>query len=345
MNPQLSQQELAAWIDREGLAFEVLEWAANGTKAFWRSPSDDLDVLYYLEADYEIRLAPGALNEWNLPHGTEPHNPDGLTPEQITEGGQYRAVTLEELSSPLPPEAQYFRNGKWKWKSFRIAYGLETTYRVPITTPLPAVKESLTPQPATGQSQTPRTDAAEAAYAGWKQKLGTFKSVTDKSQAVLNPQLDGFDFARTLETELRDVLSDTTYYIRKEAIERLETELTAALTQRDEARETLDLMCDEFQRIKALAGLPPEAHTFCERAISGIKQRVPLVEQRDKAEKERDEARRLLGEAGSALALSASRLQRLALECGHGSPIRFDANTWASETKEKYNQITNHLNK
>lgn len=65
MNPQLSQQELAAWIDREGLAFEVLEWVANGAEAFWRFPSDDLDALYYLEAGYEIRLAPGALNEWN----------------------------------------------------------------------------------------------------------------------------------------------------------------------------------------------------------------------------------------------------------------------------------------
>lgn len=57
--------------------------------------------------------------------------------------------------------------------------------------------------------------------------------------------------------------------------------------QRNEARETLDLMCDEFQRIKALNDLPLEAHTFCDRAISGIKQRVPLIEQRDRAEEAR----------------------------------------------------------
>lgn len=87
-----------------------------------------------------------------------------------------------------------------------------------------------------------------------------------------------------------------TYFART-----LETELQTALAERDEARETLDLMCDEFQRIKALAGLPLEAHTFCERAISGIKQRVPLIEQRDKAEKERDEARRLAAKLQSAL--------------------------------------------
>ena len=60
--------------------------------------------------------------------------------------------------------------------------------------------------------------------------------------------------------------------------------------------DALDLMVDEFHRIKSTLGahldetypmthaLHKEVMGYCERAISGIKQRVPVIEQRDQAE-------------------------------------------------------------
>jgi hypothetical protein len=55
--------------------------------------------------------------------------------------------------------------------------------------------------------------------------------------------------------------------------------------QPDEAN-TLDLMRDEFQRIRAL-NPSSEIMGICERAVSGITQRVSVIQQRDQAERER----------------------------------------------------------
>ena len=46
--------------------------------------------------------------------------------------------------------------------------------------------------------------------------------------------------------------------------------------------ETFDLMVDEFLRIKSLTD-NQEIHGLCDRAISGIKQRFPVIDQRDEA--------------------------------------------------------------
>jgi ribosomal protein L37E len=64
--------------------------------------------------------------------------------------------------------------------------------------------------------------------------------------------------------------------------------------ERDEANGQLDLMRDEFKRINSLAQCSvdwsnaEEIKGLCERAIGNISQKVPLIEQRDKAEAERD---------------------------------------------------------
>lgn len=61
-------------------------------------------------------------------------------------------------------------------------------------------------------------------------------------------------------------------------------------TLRKEAQiyiDHIDLMTDEFKRIKAL-GVDSEVKGLCERAITNTKQWVPVIEQRDKAEAERD---------------------------------------------------------
>lgn len=62
------------------------------------------------------------------------------------------------------------------------------------------------------------------------------------------------------------------------------------------AIDRIDLMVDEFKRIKALAGSQSEITGLCERAISISKQSVPVIQQRDRAEaelrKQRDRAER-----------------------------------------------------
>lgn len=123
MNPPMSQRDLAAWIDREGLAFERRGSARDN----WVPGKKGTLASLWVGGGYEIRLAP-------------------------------------------------------------------------ITTPLPPVKESLTPQPATGQSKTPRTDEQMESV-----------HMFDPGETVVPS-----DFARTLETELN-----------------------AALAERDEARRLL----------------------------------------------------------------------------------------------------------
>lgn len=71
---------------------------------------------------------------------------------------------------------------------------------------------------------------------------------------------------------------------------------TKELKEMEQLQDTLDLMVDEFERIKNLAdaysdktyplkyAIDREIIGLCERAISGLKQRVPLIGQRDKAE-------------------------------------------------------------
>lgn len=83
-----------------------------------------------------------------------------------------------------------------------------------------------------------------------------------------------------------------------------------------ECWETLDLMRDEFQRILVLTE-DAEIKGLCERAQKNIKQRVPLIEQRDKAEAERDQLKAQLAE----LQADKERLRKLAAELYTSSQV------------------------
>jgi len=50
------------------------------------------------------------------------------------------------------------------------------------------------------------------------------------------------------------------------------------------ATDTIDLMRDEFQRIKSCPGSNSEIGQLCDRAQSNLLQRVPVIAQRDRAE-------------------------------------------------------------
>lgn len=115
---------------------------------------------------------------------------------------------------------------------------------------------------------TPRTDAE-----AWPDTFG------------YNCELVKADFARTLEREL-----------------------AAAQAEKSKMVDTIDLMCDEFLRIKALPNIQDEAVTFCDRAVSGIRQRVPVIQQRDDLE-------RKLRAAQAELAELRERNERLKKGC------------------------------
>lgn len=64
-------------------------------------------------------------------------------------------------------------------------------------------------------------------------------------------------------------------------------EMEVYMTERDSLKEkvaeltnTLDLMSDEFERIRAL-NFDSEINALCERAVSQIRQAVPVIQQRD----------------------------------------------------------------
>jgi hypothetical protein len=71
--------------------------------------------------------------------------------------------------------------------------------------------------------------------------------------------------------------------------------LTQQAEANKEARETVDLIRDEFMRINALTQTSVDWHNaaevqaICERAVSKINQTVPLIVQRDRLENELSE--------------------------------------------------------
>lgn len=82
-------------------------------------------------------------------------------------------------------------------------------------------------------------------------------------------------------------------------LEKKQESRTRTELQLDQANEVVDLMLDDMLRIKALlhphTPLPEafvtEIEGICDRAVNYSRQRVPLIEQRDNAERERDRLR------------------------------------------------------
>lgn len=259
--PQLSQQDLAEMIDREGLAFERRSEAITE----WRPPVDlyqeNKNASWYVGGGWEIRLAPGALTEFGLKPGMVPHNPDGLPADQITEGGKYRAWSEEERNHAHAhgvriQEMERHRRGAWEKSILGGFWGDEIgwTYRVPVNTPFP--KPSRTEPPAeqssvtqqAGQSLTPRTDAIKPTGPWHEFKVEDYEKL-----------------ARTLETEL-----------------------TAALAEK---QDFLDTLIAIYDKLGIKEGDVP----------GGEKVSVTVLRHVTAALAQRDEANRLLGEATEAL--------------------------------------------
>lgn len=82
-------------------------------------------------------------------------------------------------------------------------------------------------------------------------------------------------------------------------IKQQDATIAALREERDEARNMCDLYVDEFHRIEAITD-NTEIKGLCQRAVFGIKQRIPIIEQRDRLEAEntalREEVERLKAE-------------------------------------------------
>lgn len=140
--PQLSQQDLAEMIDREGLPFEVRK---PGCKEWiYLLGNNENNPIHYLIEEFKIRLAPGALTEYGLKPGMVPPNPDGLTADQITEGGKYRAVANGEVIDSSVTLEVWVSRQKWipQRNSVMVVYNFPGTCRVPVNTPFPKSPDS-----------------------------------------------------------------------------------------------------------------------------------------------------------------------------------------------------------
>jgi hypothetical protein len=71
-------------------------------------------------------------------------------------------------------------------------------------------------------------------------------------------------------------------------------EQTPPLVSASELIDHIDMMADEFKRIKALHYADTETAGLCDRAVSYIKQHVPVIEQRDRAEADRQKTREVV---------------------------------------------------
>lgn len=93
----------------------------------------------------------------------------------------------------------------------------------------------------------------------------------------------------------------------KTAFERVSKEYADLMLDRRKSTDTLDMMRDEFQRIKAICRgekascLFREIEGLCDRAVTRIWQTVPIIVQRDLLSKQLREATAANQEMGEAL--------------------------------------------
>jgi hypothetical protein len=74
-----------------------------------------------------------------------------------------------------------------------------------------------------------------------------------------------------------------------------------AQNENEQLTDTLDLMRDEFKRIRSCPGADQEIIVLCDRAITRITQNVPVIVQRDNAEAELAKIKSLLRQFGELL--------------------------------------------
>lgn len=102
---------------------------------------------------------------------------------------------------------------------------------------------------------------------------------------------------------------------------RIVSQLTAERRRAETAEDTLDLFVDEFKRIKSCDSANDEIKWICQRAIENLVQKVPMIVQRDNAEKK--------------VAELESRLQEAEREIRDKSLLLDLAETSAGKIKEK----------
>lgn len=164
----LNQEQLAMIIVREGLPHQF-----HYGDGRWIDSNNYLTAIERWANGYEIRVKPGALTEFLLPPDLPLHNPAGLTADQITEGGKYRAVTKDEMTAKLYDETtEVFSIGEWKpSRKYRV---ITHTYRVPVNTPFPKATHIVEPpeivHPVVKPNLTTETHRIVSAYRdaeGW----------------------------------------------------------------------------------------------------------------------------------------------------------------------------------
>lgn len=222
--PQLSQEDLAKFADNESLDFQI-----QNMHGHWCFPPNSTRLLAWVNT-HLIRLAPGALTDYGLKPGMKPHNPDDLTADVITEGGKYRAMLSNErrIRRNKGGYLQRWNGGYWE----EYGYGdmgecsvgkCSSTYRVPVNTPFPKTDHIVeltemvlptTEQPSATQSDTPLV----------------FTLCPHCNKEVKVP-LDHHGYSTFFNCSNCGKRIDCWL--------RLSIELTAALSQRDEARRLL----------------------------------------------------------------------------------------------------------
>lgn len=116
-------------------------------------------------------------------------------------------------------------------------------------------------------------DGAEA----WKPPLGPSASPLLQTIDELQARVQAVEQERDVMSNSREALVEVVRELRQQLAE---AQATVARQQ-----DRIDLQCDEFQRIAAIAG-NDEIKGLCDRAVKDIRQHVPVIQQRDQAEQQ-----------------------------------------------------------
>lgn len=173
--PLPDRLELAAKIIREELPAQVLiggAWIDCPFKAFKNN-------LF----DRPIRIKPA-----ELPSGMQWHNPDRLTPEQVGDG--YRLCVPEELDGRHKGVAEYWYGPSWgSAGTAHLRSNGSITFRVPVTTPFPALPTPPSKVPLGPEDVPPGSyiDCPGNKCAGWNAVL----TVTPDGVILASPDSSG----------------------------------------------------------------------------------------------------------------------------------------------------------
>lgn len=273
--PQLPPAELAAMIDREGLAFEYksqIDIIASLPRAWFLG--SNFPALQWVQDGYEIRLAPGALTEFGLKPPLLPHNPDNLPADKITEGGKYRAWSEGEYkcaTSSFKGHLQKLIAGEWTQGA--CGDSASGTYRVLVDAPYQTSFPTTTPT-TEPESETPKDEPwraklreeLEQAHEGWGDAADLAREPMPRLEAVK---------AKSFKDDNGEYLAEDLHNLAYD----LETELRATQRKLDEANGLLERAKITFESITGEAGfegLPDSKQEAIYSTIEAITQHQAL---------------------------------------------------------------------